>query len=530
MLRTIAMSTPLRTHAMLAIPASESGDSSQAHAFSNAREAEQVTDRQRARFEAVRRRVFEEMLDATSRKRTTMMVPFQVVVIAVLAARGAPPARIGIQIAAFATVLIAMWASERSRSRGVLSFVVAAAAILVAIGNTGGMASPLLLSVVPFLVGVSMNPNLGRTRYMLLTFFLFGFVAMAICSNTAIGQLCAPLAPSIGWASGEYIALSFASATMAAVAIFKVGRAVSSAYERVGLELAVRREELCDESEGRTRALEGIAARLAHEVKNPLAAIKGLSTHVARNATDEKVRERLTIVASEAQRLQEIVDGFLSFSRGLDDLTLGPTRPYEIARELSLLLETRAADAGVTLEVRGSRELTLNADDKKLRQALLNLVLNAMQASTPGTTVTLEIAKSCADGAAVVRVMDRGAGMGPEILDRIRKPYYTTKEGGSGLGIAVARGIIEQHGGSLRFESTSGRGTTATVILPACARSAQDKKTKLPNCRGMGVAAAIGEHVVDHVAGHSSGKPDGTSDEGVMTGAGVLASADKVPS
>ena len=65
--------------------------------------------------------------------------------------------------------------------------------------------------------------------------------------------------------------------------------------------------------------------------------------------------------------------------------------------------------------------------------------------------------------------MDRGAGMGPEILDRIQKPYYTTKEGGSGLGIAVARGIIEQHGGTLRFESTAGRGTTATVHLPACA-------------------------------------------------------------
>ena len=132
--------------------------------------------------------------------------------------------------------------------------------------------------------------------------------------------------------------------------------------------------------------------------------------------------------------------------------------------------------------MRGSRELTLNADDKKVRQALLNLVLNAMQASTRGTTVTLEVAKSCADGSAVVRIMDRGAGMGPEVLDRIRKPYYTTKEGGSGLGIAVARGIIEQHGGSLRFESTSGRGTTATVLFPACACAR--RRRKLPNpCR-----------------------------------------------
>src|SRR4029079_14652345 len=104
-------------------------------------------------------------------------------------------------------------------------------------------------------------------------------------------------------------------------------------------------------------------------------------------------------------------DGFLSFSRGLGELSVAPTKPYDIARELSLLLETRAADAGVSIEVRGSRELALDADAKKLRQALLNLVLNAMQASSRGSTVTLEIAKSCSDGAAVLRMKSRGPGM-----------------------------------------------------------------------------------------------------------------------
>jgi signal transduction histidine kinase len=492
--------------------------------WGNAMGAELASDRQRARFEAVRRHVFEEMQNATARKRSAVMVPFQVVVVAILAARGAPSARLGIQIAAFATCLVAMTIGERTRNTGhiVLAFIVAGACMLVSVGNTGGLASPLLLSVVPFLVGHAMNPILDRKRYAVLGFFLIGFVFMALLSHTALGELCTPLAPQVQFASTEYVALSFVSAAMAAVAIFKMGHGIGIAYERIALELAVRREELCDESEGRTRALEGIAARLAHEVKNPLAAIKGLSTHVARNATDEKVRERLTIVASEAERLQDIVEGFLSFSRGLDDLSIGPTKPYEIARELSLLLETRAADAGVTLEVRGSRELTLNADDKKLRQALLNLVLNAMQASTRGTTVTLELAKSCADGAAVVRVMDRGAGMGPEILDRIRKPYYTTKEGGSGLGIAVARGIIEQHGGTLRFESTAGRGTTATVVLPACARIAQDKKTKLPDCRMVATA-------LEPFRGRKTDAESGASSGLGGVGAGVVAAVSGEP-
>ena len=133
-------------------------------------------------------------------------------------------------------------------------------------------------------------------------------------------------------------------------------------YERAALELAERREELCSENEDRTRALEGIAARLAHEVKNPLAAIKGLSAHMARNATDPKTAERLAIVAAEADRLQAIVDGFLSFSRGLDDLKLAPDAAATRSRASSrVLLETRAEEAGVALEVerrRGARRST----------------------------------------------------------------------------------------------------------------------------------------------------------------------------
>jgi signal transduction histidine kinase len=447
----------------------------------------------RARFEAVRRRVFSEMAGMTSRWRLAMVVPFHVLVIGILASRDFPRERLGIQIASSVSVICAFgWmdkVAHAKRSRGCL--FIGGLSILVAIANTGGLASPLILSLVPFFMGVAMNPELENRRRHFLFKFLVIFGVMAWFSRKC--TLPAPLGTSLPFATSEYVAIALASALMSIVAVYQVGKSISAAYERITLELAERREELCVENEGRTRALEGIAARLAHEVKNPLAAIKGLSQHMARSADDAKMKERLTIVAAEAERLQEIVDGFLSFSRGLGELNIAPTKPYDIARELSLLLETRAADAGVTIEVRGSRELSLDADGKKLRQALLNLVLNAMQASSKGSTVTLEIAKSCGDGAAVLRVMDRGAGMTPDVLDRIRKPYYTTKEGGSGLGIAIARGIIEQHGGTLRFESTSGRGTTATVILPSEAGK-QAARQKLPNPCRMAMEAAAAKH------------------------------------
>jgi len=90
-----------------------------------------------------------------------------------------------------------------------------------------------------------------------------------------------------------------------------------------------------------------------------------------------------------------------------------------------------------------------------------------MQASPTGASVGIDVAKTGRDGIEI-RVKDAGAGMPPEVLDRIRKPYFTTKEGGSGLGVAVARGLIEQHGGQLRYESAPGKGTTAVILLPWC--------------------------------------------------------------
>ena len=386
-----------------------------------------------------------------------------------LAVRGAP---VAIVLTQAAFVLVSVATSWRAARRGVVgvdavSLGAALACAFVGIGATGGIASPLVLAIVPLHASVDAASGARKLG-------VFGQVAAAcalgllsivpvldtVAPNVVPAYLLAVHLPTL-----DYAVLALATVAFVVRKQFDIARGVHRAYELIADELSARRHELFEEAEARTRSLEGIAARLAHEVKNPLAAIKGLSRHLEKTATEPKTAERLAIVAQEADRLAAIVDGFLSFSRGLDDLHVALLKPYDLARELMLLLDTRASELGVTIEVSGPVDLVLEGDGRKLRQALLNLCLNALQASPGAATVTLEVVR--VEPADVeFRVIDRGCGMSPEVIERIRRPYFTTRDGGSGLGVAVARGIVEQHGGALTHESRAGVGTIATMRVP----------------------------------------------------------------
>jgi signal transduction histidine kinase len=433
---------------------------------------------QQARFDALRDRVFQEMSKGSARWRLTWILPFHVLTVGFLVARGESATRAIIQglcvlCTAIVFVVRARWQSQKLSTA---SFVFWIVSYFTLCATSGGLASPFIVMLGLMICVASMAMQRPAwVRPLTMGLVVTGFAALALLSHTAVGQLAGPLASTAAGPSPDLIVVTLMSVGLTILGVAHMGGNITNGYERAALELASRREELCSENEDRTRALEGIAARLAHEVKNPLAAIKGLSTHMARQATDPKTAERLAIVAGEADRLQSIVDGFLSFSRGLDDLKLGPTKPHEVARELGVLLETRAEEAGVAIHIGGDESLVLDADSRKLRQALLNIVLNAIQASPRGSNVQVTVARDCEGARLTVR--DEGVGMTPDVLERIRKPYFTTKEGGTGLGLAVARGLVEQHGGSLEFKSSPRTGTTATILLPMQAKPC----SRLPN-------------------------------------------------
>ena len=262
-----------------------------------------------------------------------------------------------------------------------------------------------------------------------------------------------------------HVWLSAASAAIAGSMIWWQASKLSAAYREAVRELRLRREQLCAERENHSREMEGAAAIVSHELRNPLASIKCLASHLSGRITDTATVQRLNVISLEADRLNGVVDRFESMSRPLTALTLAPVRPLALAQELRLLLDARLLQAKVPLEITGDPRVEIEADQDKLLRALLHLVLNATQASPAGQAVAIDI-RGGAPGGATIEIVDRGQGTNAQELGRLRKPFSSTRSGGAGLGVAVARALIEQHGGRLSFRSAVGRGTTVTIYLP----------------------------------------------------------------
>src|SRR5207237_6909894 len=222
------------------------------------------------------------------------------------------------------------------------------------------------------------------------------------------------------------------------------------------------REQMAQEALARARELEHLSAQLSHELKNPLGAIKALVQLSKRDACDDESRERLQVAESEVERMNCILQEYLSFSRPLEKLRRERLSLAALADEVLELLGAQAAGAGVTLRRTG--EAHVRADARRLREALFNLIGNALDATARGGNVEVRIVERGGD--AQVEVRDSGRGMPREVLERVGTPFFTTREQGTGLGVAMARAAFTQHGGSLEYRSEEGRGTVVVGVLP----------------------------------------------------------------
>lgn len=214
------------------------------------------------------------------------------------------------------------------------------------------------------------------------------------------------------------------------------------------------------------RAVGELAAGMAHEVRNPLASITGAAERLKRDDLAPAERsELLDIVAKESSRLDGVLNDFLGYARP-GPLVRAPGDLNEVLRDTAALVAPTARRRAITLAVRPDPALPPVAmDAARIKQAVLNLLLNAVQAAPDGTEVLLE---SRRDGTrAEVRLTDRGPGLPAGGADAAFTPFVTTKAGGTGLGLPVARQIVEAHGGSVRLVAAAGGGTAAVLVLPA---------------------------------------------------------------
>ena len=171
----------------------------------------------------------------------------------------------------------------------------------------------------------------------------------------------------------------------------------------------------------------------------------------------------MDIIATEIRRLDEVVQGFLKFARP-EDLKLQPVALAALFDEIAPIIRPEADRNRVVLAVECDSSLIVNGDPAMLRQAFLNLALNACQAMPEGGTLRIHARLS---GRQVqVLVSDTGTGILPEHLDKIFDLYFTTKPKGSGIGLSMVYRTVQMHDGEIEIESTPGKGTTFRILLP----------------------------------------------------------------
>jgi signal transduction histidine kinase len=398
----------------------------------------------------------EGIVQGWSRGQTRYAVPIVVVIVAVLARAHYPIWRLALILLSQPVLLMVR---RLFFGQTIEQHVLAGWAALL-IGNgavaavSGGLASPL----VPLFVG----PPLGA-----LTVYGGTRAGGQIFASVLVGAVL--LAGVTVWAPGPVVPVATFAAVgaLACVLTFVMARngllAMAEAHRRNREELERMRAAILSEARERVRSLETIGARVGHELKNPLTALKGLLPLLQRDALDERSRARFDVVAQEVARMEETVRGYLSFSRPLDDLQLEEIDLARVAVDVFAVLEGRAKAAGAHLVI-DAGATPIEGDAHRLRDTLLNLVSNSLDAIDRGGAVRVSM-RSDADGV-LVTVDDEGKGMPDDVLARLGRPFFSTKGQGTGLGIVLARATVEQHGGTLSFASEVGRGTTATIRLP----------------------------------------------------------------
>jgi two-component system, NtrC family, sensor histidine kinase HydH len=262
--------------------------------------------------------------------------------------------------------------------------------------------------------------------------------------------------------------VSFAAGLVVGV-LLGAGAAALFAWSRLG---RVRRAERRARDAERLAVLGGLAGGLAHEIKNPLSTLninlQLLEEDLQRagESGSGKHMMRLATLRREVRRLEEVLEDFLRYARP-HALDLKPVDLGALLDEMLDFVTPEATQSGVRISRAFAPGLgTVRVDSSRLKQAFLNIVINAKQAMPKGGELMVRTRGASRPAGIEIDFIDTGVGIAPGDLARIWDVYYSTKEKGTGLGLPTARRIVEEHGGTIRVHSEVGKGTCFTLFLP----------------------------------------------------------------
>jgi signal transduction histidine kinase len=227
--------------------------------------------------------------------------------------------------------------------------------------------------------------------------------------------------------------------------------------DRRALEAQLRRVD-------RLASVGQLAAGVAHEVRNPLAIVRATAQLLAGQAGENPLLRRYTqVLTSESDRIERLISDLLEYARPRPPMPT-PVHLADFLDAAARQVQPYALQQGVSVIAEATPSALIMVDAEQLGQALLNLLLNAVQASTPGDTVRLSGRRETAE--AEIVVADSGKGMAPEVQDRACDPFFTTRPEGTGLGLALVAAVVQEHGGQVRFASAVGQGTRVSITIP----------------------------------------------------------------
>lgn len=414
-------------------------------------------------YQAELSRLARLLVDLRARRIWWMALPLGLVV-----AVDATPLRAGLALAVLGyAVLISRGERRRFDREGFSQRFLTHNAMLMAVVHlvlyllTGGLASPLLPLLLVFTFSVALLLGDHPAARPFLPFQVGVIGVLATVQLTGLAPRFAPAGLAVDLSVGHAAMVAGMLAILVNGAT-RVGRRMRGFFDEVVARVAASRQDLLDAHRAQAEELTALSGAIAHELKNPLASVKGLAGLLARDLPEGKPAERLAVLRREVDRMQGILEEFLNFSRPAVPLAREEVELRAVADDVLALHEGLARERGARLAVSGAARV--QADPRKTAQILINVLQNALDATPSGGTVQVEVGS---DGrAARVRVDDPGPGLHPDVRERLFEAGVTTKPRGSGLGLTIARALARQQGGELTLADRPGGGCRAELTLP----------------------------------------------------------------